>query len=124
MITGVCERKLHACAQFGGWHGGRVTPLFQTVEIQYVMSPHFFLFRFCIWRGFENESDVCHALCEELLLSDGRPTQNQVDVETEFGVVRDAGMGVHDGGTATYLWNGVMGAQMPLHNGVVSSFMI
>jgi len=23
---------------------------------------HFFVFRFCIWRGFKNENDVCHVL--------------------------------------------------------------
>jgi len=34
--------------------------------------PSFFLFRFCIWRGFKNKSDVCHALCEELFMLDGR----------------------------------------------------
>ena len=50
------------------------------------MSPHFFLFRFCIWRGFKNKSDDCHVLCEELFMLDGRP-HSQVDVETEFGVV-------------------------------------
>jgi len=37
------------------------------------MSPHFFLFRFSIWRGFKNKSDVCHVLCEELFMLDGRP---------------------------------------------------
>jgi len=36
------------------------------------MSPHFFLFRLCIWRGFKNKSDVCHVLCEELSKLDGR----------------------------------------------------
>jgi len=46
-------------AQFGGGHGGRV--------------PHFFLLSFCIWRGFKNKSDVCHVLCEELFMLDGRP---------------------------------------------------
>jgi len=35
--------------------------------------PQFFLFRFCIWRGFKNESDVCHVLCEKLFMLDGRP---------------------------------------------------
>ena len=35
--------------------------------------PHFFLFRFCIWRGFKNKTDVCHVLCEELFILDGRP---------------------------------------------------
>jgi len=50
------------------------------------MSPHFFLFRFCIWRGFKNKSVVCHVLCEELCMVDARP-HSQVDVETEFGVV-------------------------------------
>jgi len=53
------------------------------------MSPHFFLFKFCIWRGFKTKSDVCHALCEALFMLDGRPhnTHSHVDVETEFGVV-------------------------------------
>jgi len=37
------------------------------------MSPHFFLFRFCIWRGFKNKSDVCHVLCEEFFMLYGRP---------------------------------------------------
>jgi len=49
------------------------------------MSPHFFLFRICIWRDFKNKIDVCHVLCEELFMLDG--TRNQADVETEFGVV-------------------------------------
>jgi len=35
------------------------------------MSPHFFLFRFCIWRGFKNKSDVCHVLREVLFMLDG-----------------------------------------------------
>jgi len=37
------------------------------------MLSHFFLFRFCIWRGFKNKSEVCHILFEELFLLDGRP---------------------------------------------------
>jgi len=37
------------------------------------MSPHFFLFRFCIWRDFKNKSDVSHVLCEELFMLEGRP---------------------------------------------------
>ena len=37
------------------------------------MSPHFFLFRFCIWRGFKNKSDICHVLCEEVFNLVGRP---------------------------------------------------
>ena len=48
-----------AWAQFGGGHGDA--------------SPHFFLFRFCIWSGFKSKSDVCHVLCEELFILDGRP---------------------------------------------------
>jgi len=35
-------------------------------------SPHFFLFRFCISRGFKNKSDVCHVLCEVLFMLDSR----------------------------------------------------
>jgi len=36
------------------------------------MFPNFFLFWFCIWRGFKNKSDVYHVLCEELFMLDGR----------------------------------------------------
>ena len=25
-----------------------------------------------MWRGFKNKSDVCHVLCEELFMLDGR----------------------------------------------------
>jgi len=48
------------------------------------MSPHFF-FRFCIWRSSKNKSDVCHVLCEVLIMLG--VTHSQVDIETEFGVV-------------------------------------
>jgi len=47
-------------------------PLFQTGGHYMPCSPHFFLFSFCIWRGFKNKSDVCHVLCEELFMLDGR----------------------------------------------------
>ena len=49
------------------------------------MSPHTFLFTFCIWRDFKNKCDVCHVLCEELFMLD--VTHSQVDVETEFDAV-------------------------------------
>jgi len=62
----------HPWAKFGGGHGGRVPPLFQTGRTYYAMSPHFFLFAFCIWSGFENKSDVCHVLCEEVFMLDER----------------------------------------------------
>jgi len=56
-----------------GWgHGGRVPPLFLPVGIHYACPSHFFKFRFCIWIGFKNKSDVCHVLCEELFMLDGR----------------------------------------------------
>jgi len=35
--------------------------------------PSLFLFRFCIWRGFKKRNYVCHVLCEELFMLDGRP---------------------------------------------------
>jgi len=35
--------------------------------------PPTFFFRFFIWRGFKNKSDVCHVLCKELFMLDGRP---------------------------------------------------
>jgi len=50
------------------------------------MSPPLFLFRFCIWRGFKNKSDVCHVLCEELLILDGRPHVAKLMLK-QFGVV-------------------------------------
>ena len=55
------------------WWGTRGTcpPLYQ-VGLLYAMSPHFFLFRVCIWRGFKNKSNVCHVLCKELFKLDGR----------------------------------------------------
>jgi len=46
------------------------------------MSPHIFLFKFCIWRDFKNKSNVCHVLCEGLFMLDVR--YRQVDAETEF----------------------------------------
>jgi len=49
------------------------------------MSTHIFLFRFCIWRGFKNESNVCHVMCEELFMLG--VTHSQVDDERELGVV-------------------------------------
>jgi len=52
--------------------GERVPPLFQKGGHNMLCPPHFFLFRFCIWRGFKNKSDVCHVLCEELFMLDGR----------------------------------------------------
>jgi len=49
--------------------------------------PHFFLFRFCIWKVLKNKSDVCHVLCEELFMFDGRPNIAKFMLNTEFGVV-------------------------------------
>jgi len=47
--------------------------------------PPLFIFRFSIWRSSKNKSDICHVLCEVLIMLD--VTHSQVDVETEFGVV-------------------------------------
>jgi len=53
---------------------GDVSPsLFQTGRHNMPCPPYFFLFRFCTWRGLKNKSDVCHILCEELFMLDGRP---------------------------------------------------
>jgi len=60
-------------AQFFVGHEGRVPPHFQTGGHNMPCHPQFFLFRFCIWRGFKNKSDICHVLCEELFMLDGRP---------------------------------------------------
>jgi len=53
------------------------------------MSPHFFLFQFCNWRGFKNKSDVSHVLCEELFffILDGRPHVAKLILKQKFGVV-------------------------------------
>ena len=69
--------------------GGDVSPHFFRRGGHNMPCPsHFFLFRFFIWRGFKSKSGVCHVLCEELFMINGRPyIANQVDVETEFGVV-------------------------------------
>jgi len=50
------------------------------------MSPHFFLFRYCVWGGFKNKSDVCHVLCEELFMLGGRPHTAKLVLKL-FGVV-------------------------------------
>jgi len=58
------------------WWGTRGTcppHFFKRGGAYYAMSPHCFLFRFCIWRGFKNKSDVCHVLCEELFMLGGGP---------------------------------------------------
>jgi len=47
--------------------------LFQTVGILCAMFPSLFLFRFCITKRFQKQSDVCHVLCEELFMLTGRP---------------------------------------------------
>ena len=36
------------------------------------MSHPLFFLRFCVWRGFKNRSDVCHVLCEEIFMLEGR----------------------------------------------------
>jgi len=75
----------YAWAQFGGGHWGRVTPTFSGGRDIICDVPPLFLFRFCIWRSSKNKSDVCHVLCQVLIMLD--VTHSQVDVETEFGVV-------------------------------------
>ena len=72
-------------AKLGRGHEGRAPQFFQTVGIYYAMSPHIFLFKFCIWRDFKKESGLCHVLCEEIFMLDVR--HSQVDAETEFDVV-------------------------------------
>jgi len=64
---------------------GDVTPNFFKWGGHNMRCPPLFLFRFCIWRSSKNKSDVCHVLCEVLIMLDC--TYSQVDVETEFGVV-------------------------------------
>ena len=63
---------VHSWAQFDGGPGGSVPPLFQAGGHNMSCHPHFLLFRFWTWRGFKNKV-VCHVLCEELFVLDGRP---------------------------------------------------
>jgi len=79
-------RMLDSWAQFGGDTGDVSPILFQTGGHNMPCPPHFFLFRFCIWRGFENKCYVCHVLREELFMLDGRQ-HSQLYVETEFFLV-------------------------------------
>jgi len=65
------NRHDHGCNLVGDTGG--VSPTFSDGEDIICHVPHFFLFTFCIWRGFKNKSDVCHVLCEELSMLDGRP---------------------------------------------------
>jgi len=51
---------------------GDVPPTFSGGGYDVPCPPTFFLFRFCIWRGFKNKSDACHVFCEELFMLDGR----------------------------------------------------
>jgi len=52
---------------------GAVSPNFFRQGGHNIPCPPLFLFRFCIWRGFKTKSYVCHVLCEELFMLDGRP---------------------------------------------------
>jgi len=78
-VVTFCVKSFHVrCytqpwAQFGGGHGGRLPSLFQTGGHNMPCASHVFLFKFCICRGFKNKSDVCHVLCDELFMLDGRP---------------------------------------------------
>ena len=64
---------------FGAWtqfvegHVGLAPHFFRQGGHNMPCPPHIFQVRFCIWRGFKNKSDVCHVLCEELFMLDGRP---------------------------------------------------
>jgi len=51
-----------------------------------MLSRPLFLFRFCIWRGFKNKSDVGRVLCEELFMFDGKPYIAKLMLK-QFGVV-------------------------------------
>ena len=65
-------RLLRPCAQYGGGHGGRVPPLFQTGGHNTPRPPLFPLWVLYL-RGFKNESVICHVLCEEVFMLAGRP---------------------------------------------------
>jgi len=70
-----------------GW-GHVAPPLFSDGgEIIFHVS-HIFIFRYCIWRGSKDRSDVCHVLCEELFVLDF--PHSQVDVETVWCGITDS----------------------------------
>jgi len=59
---------------WGTW--GMCVPHFLRPGVHNMLGrPTFSSLLFClfIWRGFKNKSDVCHVLCEELFMLDGRP---------------------------------------------------
>jgi len=62
---------LQPLAQICGGTGDVSSHFFRRRDI-ICHGPPFFLFRLCTWRGFKNKCNVCHVLCEELLMLDGR----------------------------------------------------
>ena len=42
-------------------------------DITCYVSPHIFLFWFCIQKGFKNKNDICYIFFEELFMLNGRP---------------------------------------------------
>jgi len=81
---------LMAWAQFGRGRRGRFPLLFSDGGDIICYVPHFFLFRFCIWRGFKNKSDVCYILCEDLFMLDGRPPKAKLMLKQSWCGIIDA----------------------------------
>jgi len=69
----LCMIHMYMAAIWWGTRGTCTPHFFSRGWHNMPCPPHFFLFRFCIWRGFKNKSDVCHVSCEELFMLDGRP---------------------------------------------------
>ena len=81
-----CDYWTQTWAKLGGGHGGRVPPTFPDVREIICHVPPYFYLQVLYLERFQNKSDVCHVLCEELFMLD--VTHNRrVDVETGFGVV-------------------------------------
>ena len=79
-IRAICASVVCNLDQSHEWlHGrnlvgdtGDVSPTFSGGGDIICHVPHFFLLRWCIWRGFKNKSNACHVLCKELFKLDGR----------------------------------------------------
>ena len=74
-----------AWAQFGGGHGGHVLPLFQTGGHNMPCPPTFFSLGFVF--GEVSKTKVCHVLCDELFMLDGRPHIAMLMLKQKFGAV-------------------------------------
>jgi len=58
-------------ARLDGGHGGRVPLLFSDGGDIIYHDPHIFVLYVLYLKRFQNKSDICHVLCEELFIRPG-----------------------------------------------------